>query len=94
MKPYSETCDRNRDPILAVIQPLLVECRAVLEIGSGTGQHAVYFAERMPHLLWHTSDREAYLAGIEQWIAEAVGRGVSSVKLKVKGMRKSGEKSS
>jgi SAM-dependent methyltransferase len=70
-KPYSEACDRNRDPILAVIEPLLVECKAVLEIGSGTGQHAVYFAEKMPHLLWHTSDRDEYHQGIGQWLEEA-----------------------
>jgi cyclopropane fatty-acyl-phospholipid synthase-like methyltransferase len=70
-KPYSEACDRNGAPILAVIQPLLSGCRAVLEIGSGTGQHAVFFAERMPHLLWHTSDREENHAGITSWLAEA-----------------------
>jgi cyclopropane fatty-acyl-phospholipid synthase-like methyltransferase len=71
VKPYSEACDRNRDPILAVIRPVLAEYRSVLEIGSGTGQHAVYFAERLPHLLWHTSDREEHRAGIEMWLAEA-----------------------
>lgn len=71
MKPYAESCDRNRDPILSVILPLLSECRAVLEIGSGTGQHAVYFAGKMPHLLWHTSDREEYHAGIRLWLEEA-----------------------
>jgi SAM-dependent methyltransferase len=70
-KPYSEACDRNRDPILAVIEPLLAACKAVLEIGSGTGQHAVYFAEKMPHLLWHTSDRDEYHHGIGLWLEEA-----------------------
>lgn len=71
MKPYSEACERNRDPILAVIQPLLAARRAVLEIGSGTGQHAVYFAAKLPHLIWHTSDREMYHAGIQLWLDEA-----------------------
>lgn len=71
MKPYSEPCERNRDPIFAVIQPLLAARRAVLEIGSGTGQHAVYFAAKLPHLIWHTSDREMYHAGIQQWLDEA-----------------------
>ncbi len=71
MKPYSEACERNRDPIFAVIQPLLAGRRAVLEIGSGTGQHAVYFAEKMPHLIWHTSDREVHHAGIRLWLDEA-----------------------
>ena len=71
MKPYSESCDQNRDPILAIIRPLFAERERVLEIGSGTGQHAVYFAARMPHLLWQTSDRRENLDGIRQWLAEA-----------------------
>jgi cyclopropane fatty-acyl-phospholipid synthase-like methyltransferase len=70
-KPYSESCDRNRDPILSVIKPLLREHQAVLEIGSGTGQHAVYFAGQMPWLTWVASDRQENLDGIRQWLAEA-----------------------
>ncbi len=70
-KPYAESCEQNRDPILAVLQPLFAHCSQVLEIGSGTGQHAVYFAEKMPHLTWHCSDREENHAGIHQWLAEA-----------------------
>jgi len=68
---YAEACDRNRGPILKVIQPLLESRHAVLEIGSGTGQHAIYFAEQMPHLIWHTSDREVNHAGIHAWLAKA-----------------------
>ena len=71
MKPYAESCDENREPILAVIKPLLKECRSVLEIGSGTGQHAVYFAEKMPHLTWYTSDCIEYHAGINMWLQDA-----------------------
>ena len=70
-KPYSEACERNREPLYAVIAPWLSDRRSVLEIGSGTGQHAVYFAERMPHLTWQTSDRAEHLAGIRLWLAEA-----------------------
>ena len=70
-KPYSPACDNNRDPILSVIQPLLRESKAVLEIGSGTGQHAVYFAERLPQLIWYTSDVIENHAGIKQWLEEA-----------------------
>ena len=44
MKPYSDACDENREPILEVIRQEFSACRTVLEIGSGTGQHAVYFA--------------------------------------------------
>jgi len=71
MKPYSEACDQNRDPILAVIAPLFADRRRILEIGSGTGQHAVYFAARMPHLVWQTSDLEESHPGIRSWLVEA-----------------------
>jgi len=70
-KPYSESCDQNRDPILEVIQPLLKEKESVLEVGSGTGQHAVYFAKEMPHLIWQTSDQEVYHEGIKRWLDDA-----------------------
>lgn len=70
-KPYAESCEQNREPILAVIQPVLADCHAVLEIGSGTGQHAVAFASCMPHLTWYTSDRVESHAGIQLWLNEA-----------------------
>jgi phospholipid N-methyltransferase len=67
-KPYSESCDQNKDAILSVISPILSTVRSVLEIGSGTGQHAIFFAEKMPHLIWHTSDCQEYLSGINGWL--------------------------
>ncbi len=70
-KPYSESCVQNREPILDAIHPLLSSKQHVLEIGSGTGQHAVYFAERMPHLIWQCSDRKENLPGIKSWLDEA-----------------------
>ena len=70
-KPYAPACDRNRDPILAVLRQHFADRRRVLEIGSGTGQHAVYFAAALPHLSWQTSDRAENLPGIGQWLAEA-----------------------
>lgn len=70
-KPYSESCDQNREPILSVIAPLLRDARQVLEIGSGTGQHAVHFAAALPHLVWHTSDCAEYHPGIRLWLEEA-----------------------
>ena len=70
-KPYSSACDNNRDPILSVIGPLFADYRAVLEVGSGTGQHAVYFAKKLPHLQWYTSDREENHSGIQLWLDEA-----------------------
>lgn len=70
-KPYSEACEENKRPILGVIGPLFREARRLLEIGSGTGQHAVFFAEAMPHLIWQTSDCMPYLPGIHAWLDEA-----------------------
>ena len=70
-KPFSEACEENKAPILAVLAPLLWDCRAVLEVGSGTGQHAVHFAAAMPQLVWHTSDVAAHHSGIQMWLDEA-----------------------
>jgi len=70
-KPYSESCEQNRDPILGVLRQVLTEPAELLEIGSGTGQHAVYFGRALPHVTWQTSDRAEYLPGIRMWLAEA-----------------------
>lgn len=69
-KPFSPASERNREPILGVLRPHFGDRRRVLEIGSGTGQHAVHFAAAMPHLRWQCSDRPAYLPGIRQWLGE------------------------
>ncbi len=71
MKPYSDACDRNRDPILKVIKEWFIAPGEVLEIGSGTGQHAVYFAEHLPHVQWIATDRSENHPGIQGWIEEA-----------------------
>lgn len=71
-KPHSPSCDRNRDPILAVLRHHFAEVASVLEIGSGTGQHAVYFALKMSWLTWQCSDREENLPGIRLWLEEAM----------------------
>jgi SAM-dependent methyltransferase len=70
-KPFSEASEENKEPILRVIAPLFVQAHRLLEIGSGSGQHAVYFAEAMPHLTWQTSDRRENLPGIRLWLQEA-----------------------
>jgi hypothetical protein len=67
MKPFSEASERNREPILAVLKRVFAERRLVLEIGSGTGQHAAYFAPELPHLVWQTSDVAQNLPAIRQW---------------------------
>lgn len=70
-KPFSESAARNAGPILEVLRDELRHSESVLEIGSGTGQHGIYFAAAMPHLSWQTSDREANHAAINAWISEA-----------------------
>ncbi len=70
-RPYSEACARNRDPILGVLQRYFGDRRSVLEIASGTGQHAVHFAAALPQLRWQCSDRPEYLEGIRGWLDEA-----------------------
>lgn len=71
MKPYSESCDQNRDPILTLLRQEFAQCRSILEIGSGTGQHAVFFAAQMPELQWQTSDCPEYHSGIHAWLQDA-----------------------
>lgn len=71
MKPYSQACDNNKTPILNEISLHFSASNDVFEIGSGTGQHAVFFAENQPALRWHTSDRIENHAGIMQWIEES-----------------------
>ncbi|MGA7965158.1 MAG: DUF938 domain-containing protein [Gammaproteobacteria bacterium] len=69
--PSSSACERNRDPILAVLRKYFAERMHVLEIGSGTGQHAEYFAAELPHLTWQASDRDENLPGIGLRLKEA-----------------------
>ena len=70
-KPFSPSCERNRDPILAVLRTHFADRRHALEIGSGTGQHAVHFAAAMPWLTWQCSDVAEHLPGIRAWLDEA-----------------------
>jgi hypothetical protein len=71
VKPYAEACERNREPILEVLRVAFADCASVLEIASGTGQHAVYCGAHLPHLKWQTSELIAQHAGIMAWLAEA-----------------------
>ena len=70
VKSFSEACERNRDPILAILTRVFADRRRVLEIGSGTGQHAAYFAAELPHLTWQASDVAAHLPDIREWAAQ------------------------
>lgn len=70
MKPISEAYERNREPILKVLKRVFADRRHVLEIGSGTGQHAAYFAPALPHLVWQASDVAENLPGIREWVSD------------------------
>jgi len=70
-KPYSESCEQNREPILDVLREVFADRTYVLEIGSGTGQHAVYFGAELPHLRWQTADLPLHHPGIRLWLDEA-----------------------
>ena len=67
-KPDAPATQRNREPIQRVLREYFADRSRVLEIGSGTGQHAVHFAASLPHLLWQCSDRAQNLPGIRAWI--------------------------
>jgi SAM-dependent methyltransferase len=70
--PVAPACERNREPILDCLRPVLATARRVVEIGSGTGQHAAWFAPRLSALSWVTTDLPGNHAGIRAWI-EASG---------------------
>lgn len=70
-KPHAPACDRNSAPIFEVLKSHCSKAGRLLEIGSGTGQHAVYMAERLPHVEWQTSDLPEHHAGIQQWLDDA-----------------------
>ena len=70
-KPFSQSCENNKQPILQIIQTIFQQSTTVWEIGSGTGQHACYFAEKLSHLIWQTTDREENLPGINSWIEDS-----------------------
>lgn len=70
-KPHSPSCERNAAPILEVLRKHFAARQRVLEVGSGTGQHAVHFASALPHLIWQSSDRAQYLSGVRAWLDEA-----------------------
>ncbi|AZZ96599.1 DUF938 domain-containing protein [Pseudoalteromonas sp. R3] len=73
-KPYSQACENNKLPILEKIRPYLTEVMFVLEVGSGTGQHAACFATALPHLTWQCSDLAVNHAGILMWSEDSDAR--------------------
>ena len=71
IKPFSQACENNSAPILHQLTRLFEDTKTVLEVGSGTGQHAAYFAEGIPHLTWQTSDLTENHEGIHLWVEES-----------------------
>ncbi|MBA6290981.1 DUF938 domain-containing protein [Colwellia sp. MB3u-70] len=69
-KPFSQACENNKVAILAALADSFSASKTVLEIGSGSGQHAVFFAPNMPWLSWQTSDILVNHQGISQWLRE------------------------
>ncbi|MBU1311252.1 MAG: DUF938 domain-containing protein [Gammaproteobacteria bacterium] len=69
--PYSQACENNKAPILAVLQQAFAASSKVLEVGSGTGQHAEYFATHLAHLTWQASEQPQYLAPLAERLRRA-----------------------
>ena len=65
MLPFSAACERNKDPILEVLRKRFAGCGQVLEVGSGTGQHAVFFSAALPHLTWNPTEQLEYLPDLK-----------------------------
>ena len=71
-KHFSQACENNKQPIFEQLQAHFSDRTQVLEIGSGTGQHSVYFAALLPHLIWHTSDQPDYHSSVLAYGNEAM----------------------
>lgn len=82
-KPFSQACENNKGPILEILQQVLPEPKwrgaRVLEIGSGTGQHAAFFAPRLPWLYWQPTDQARYLPGCRLWVEDARAAGAANL---------------
>ena len=70
-RPYAESCDQNREPIREILEKFAGNAETLLEIGSGTGQHAIYFAQCFPSIAWQTSDLAENHDGIQAWIDDS-----------------------
>jgi len=75
-RPFSEACEQNKFHILEVLKEQLSGSETVLEIGSGTGQHGIFFTQQMPHLTWQPTDLVENLPGIRAWIEFAQSKNV------------------
>lgn len=72
-RPFSQACENNKDVILSILKSAFAPSKKVLEIGSGTGQHAVYFAANLPHLKWQPTELEFALPTLQPWLSSYLG---------------------
>jgi hypothetical protein len=81
MIPFSEACERNKGIILETIKPYLEKVNTLLEVGSGTAQHAIHFSQALSRLKWQTSDQQEHLEGIHAALnnAKSIGHGLDNV---------------
>ncbi len=77
-RPFSQACANNQQPILQILVEVLADVGEVLELGSGTGQHARFFAEQLPHLNWQPSDLAENLPGVQQWCEDYNGTNLAA----------------
>ncbi len=70
-KPFSQACENNKAPILQIIRSIFSQPATIWEIGSGTGQHACYFAKHLPHVEWQPTDKAEHIPGIRLWQEDA-----------------------
>jgi len=66
LKNFNQSCEKNKDPILEILAVDFADCSTVLEIGSGSGQHALYLAEHLSHLRWQPTELPALLADLQE----------------------------
>ena len=78
-KPFSQACVNNQQPIIDVLKRVFSDRQQVLEIASGTGQHAVYFSAALPHLKWHCSDLAVNHQGINAWLDDVLQAGATNI---------------
>ncbi len=82
---FSDACERNKGVILDVLKNACSDCESVLEVGSGTGQHVVYFARSLPAIHWQPADTAQYLPGLQARLqTEAPNNVASAVELDVR----------
>ena len=70
VKTFSQACENNKNPIFTILEPYLRTISHIVEIGSGTGQHASFFTKQLPHLTWQTTDQGEYFPQLEALIAK------------------------